>query len=354
MPYIGKRFYFGLAYLLTILILLAAYKNRPRDYTVKIAMLPQEELWTIEHSRKMMDKAITPEHPSIDDEDAMLQLIIHAWQWDKNAMIRYVDIQLDIHGDPILDDFIEKHSQLIVDKRGQKLKKPDILDLDYGQFIEKLADTHHPLAADIMAGRHLWSAGVTGFIHNPLTHENRTQLIHHLKNSIKGGFRSHSLLASAILFEHGFPYKDSSNRQIQTLLDSYPSLSENEFKESFSAYEIDALQGSLYAQIKLSEFYYYGFGIEKNIALAWAWSLIAQENYQAFKKLQNNTHYLKVCDETHLDSFNTVILQKKISLQITRQQIEKGQDLAKKLQPHLYQDDYRIWRKEFENVPPQA
>lgn len=356
MPYTGKRFYSGLACLLTILILVVTfyiYQYKHRNYTLKLAMLPQEELWTIEHSRKMMDKAITPEHPSIDDEQAMLQLIIHAWQWDKNAMIRYVDIQFEIHGDPILDDFIEKHCHLIVDKHGQQLKKPEILDLDYDHFIPLFADQHYPLAAKFATWLIFGKTGRTDTLHNPLTTTDRKKIIAYTRDAIKGGMRDHLYLASVFLFENGHLYRDSDFTQIHTLKDIIPSASQDELKASLDAYKISALHGSLYAQVKMSEFYYYGVGINQDIEQAWAWSLIASDNFIKFIKSNPHYYYKTNSPESTIDKFNKTSLQKEILENSTKQQIINGEALAKKLQPNCYQDDFRIWAAGIEDVTPQ-
>ena len=62
------------------------------DYVIAAALLPQDKLWTVEYSWKMVE-AITPEIPQIEDETELIELIRHAWLWDKNAMIQYARIQ---------------------------------------------------------------------------------------------------------------------------------------------------------------------------------------------------------------------------------------------------------------------
>ncbi|MCO4147838.1 hypothetical protein [Citrobacter freundii] len=57
------------------------------DYVIAAALLPQDKLWTVEYSWKMVE-AITPEIPQIEDETELIELIRHAWLWDKNAMIQ--------------------------------------------------------------------------------------------------------------------------------------------------------------------------------------------------------------------------------------------------------------------------
>jgi hypothetical protein len=80
----------------------------------------------------------------------------------------------------------------------------------------------YPLAAALVSGR-FHGCRRTGIIHNPLTPENREKLIHYTRYAIKGGFRYHLSLASAILFASGFDYKDSNHTQIHTLQDRIPT-----------------------------------------------------------------------------------------------------------------------------------
>ncbi|MBJ8731209.1 hypothetical protein I5372_08000 [Citrobacter freundii] len=47
------------------------------DYVIAAALLPQDKLWTVEYSWKMVE-AITPEIPQIEDETELIELIRHA------------------------------------------------------------------------------------------------------------------------------------------------------------------------------------------------------------------------------------------------------------------------------------
>lgn len=335
-----------------LLLALYCYKNRPRDFSVKLAMLPQEALWTVEYSREVAAKAITPEHPNIDDKDAMLALIRQAWQWDKNALIDYAMIQLELFGNPIVEDFIWENRHNIVDQHGRPLRRPDILDLHYRDLILKLADMEYPLAAALVSGRFQWDAGRTGIIHNPLTPENREKLIHYTRYAIKGGFRYHLSLASAILFASGFDYKDSNHTQIHTLQDRIPNLSPKELEDSYLAYKKCALQGSLYAQIKMAEFHYYGISVSQDITQAWAWSLIARDNFLNFIKIRNEDYYKYNSGQAHLNNYNKTVLQPLILSTATDEKIKLGESLAGRINPGFSDVDYRIWEEEMEDVPP--
>ena len=70
------------------------------DYVIAAALLPQDKLWTVEYSWKMVE-AITPEIPQIEDETELIELIRHAWLWDKNAMIQYARIQKEVGDDDV-------------------------------------------------------------------------------------------------------------------------------------------------------------------------------------------------------------------------------------------------------------
>lgn len=353
MRYSGKRFFSLLT--VVVLILLSAFYGYKKviqmNYLIKPAMLPQNELWTVEYSWLMVRRAITPEIPQIDDEEALLELIRHAWLWDKNAMIQYARIQVELRDDAILDDFIRKHAHRIADQDGQRLKRPDIFDRNYSELITELADMQYPLAADLVTGRLLWSAGKTGLIHNPLTPENRAQLIHYTRYAIQGGYHIHSELADAILFDTGFAYKDSNEEQINTLPDRIRSLPRSELEESFSAYKTSALHGSQYAQIRMSEFYLYGVGVEQSLETACAWSLVARDNFIAFSK--DGYHYFQEKDrKIMLDKYNNTVLSPLMRQHMTKAQIERSAILASQIKSGISETDYYLWASRMDAVPP--
>ncbi|MCV5365542.1 hypothetical protein OFB70_26470, partial [Escherichia coli] len=63
---------------------------------MKSTLLP-DELLTIEESVKIKSRA----YPGyIADKEALLRLVIHAWQWDKNAMVQYALILAEAKDQP--------------------------------------------------------------------------------------------------------------------------------------------------------------------------------------------------------------------------------------------------------------
>lgn len=320
-------------------------------YMIQPSTLPPNELWSIEYSWKMAE-SITPEIPQIDEESDFLQVIIHAWSWDKNAMIQYARIQQEVGSDDILDDFIEKNAYQIVGLNGRYLQRPDIFNMKYSDFIIRLADRQYPLAARLAANGLLWSAGKTGLIYNPLTPENRVKLIEYTRYAIQGGYHLHSYLADYILFYTGFSYKDSNGRQLNPLSDRIPTLSKQELEESFHAYTISSLHGSQYAQIRLSEFYRYGISVNKSIEMAYAWSLIAKDNFIYFNKELSKKHFQERYKENTLNEYNQINLMSQLPQHMTASQIEKSISLAAQLKQRIVNVDYYTWEATIDTVPP--
>lgn len=347
-----KRSYYLLPLMVVILLSAVFYgykKVIQTDYSIKPAMLPQDELWTVEHSWQMVE-SITPEIPQIDNEEELLELIRHAWQWDKNAMIQYARIQKLLFGDPILDDFISRQAHRLTGRDGQRLRRPDIFDMDYSEFINRLADMQYPLAADLVGGRLQWSAGKTGLIHNPLMSENRAQLIHYTRYAIQGGYRIHSFLADYILFDTGFAYRDSNDDQLNTLLDRIRDLSPKELEESVAAYKVSALHGSQYAQIRMSEFYLYGVGVQQDLEIACAWSLIARESFESQGRYSSLTYR---DNENVLNTYNSTVLFPLMQQHMTQKQREKSTQLASQIKRDITETDYYTWLAGMDAVPPK-
>jgi hypothetical protein len=88
--------------------------NSAHDGTIDMAfsitpsLLPKSELWTVKQSWIMQRKAITPETHIIESDENLINLIIHAWQGDKNAMIQYARIQFLVDDNVFLEDFYKK------------------------------------------------------------------------------------------------------------------------------------------------------------------------------------------------------------------------------------------------------
>ncbi|MDR2871372.1 MAG: hypothetical protein LBV45_02400, partial [Xanthomonadaceae bacterium] len=64
------------------------YSRIHMDDSIMVSHLSQQQLWCIEHAEEMLDKAFNTGIPHVRDEEALLLLIEHAWQWDKNAMVQ--------------------------------------------------------------------------------------------------------------------------------------------------------------------------------------------------------------------------------------------------------------------------
>lgn len=321
------------------------------DYVIAAALLPQDKLWTVEYSWKMVE-AITPEIPQIEDETELIELIRHAWLWDKNAMIQYARIQKEVGDDDVLDDYIWSNAHRLVSYDGLSLRRPDVFNMNYSEFITRLADLQYPLASRLAANGLLWSAGETNSTFNPLAQDVRKRLIRYTRYAIKGGYHIHSYLADCILFPSGFSYKDNNNKQLNSLENRIDNLTREELEDSFSAYKVSGIHGSQYAQIRLSEFYFYGVSVKRDIEMAYAWSMIANDSFIYFNKEGYKRHASERYKENILNEYNNVNLKNLIPLQMTKIEIERSVALASKIKETLVEDDYYSWEVQMDAVPP--
>lgn len=322
-------------------------------FSIKPSLLPRSELWTVKQSWIMQRKAITPETHIIESDENLINLIIHAWQGDKNAMIQYARIQFLVDDNVFLEDFYKKNAHRIVNRYGHRLKRPDVFNMDYSEFITTLAEMRYPLAARLATGRLKWTAGTTYTKFNPLTHENRNKLIRYMRYAIKGGYHEYSSLADYILFPSGFAFKNSYFSEVNSLSDRITNLSKEQLMESFSAYKMSALHGSQYAQIRISEFYLYGAGIEQNLEQAYAWSLVAQMNYRNYQQKYADQYRSESENEEIFDNFNKTIRVKLKEKGLSPEQKEKGLKIALQIKDNILEWNYYTWRSEHDPIMPE-
>lgn len=137
------------------------------DYVIQKSTLPQNELWQGFDSDKILDRAYNIGISQVKDERALLELVKHAYQWDKNAMIAYVRI-MDSEDD-------------IPPEKG--------LSLD--DFMRLLADQGYARSssyvADSMVGELLIKENSELYL--PMPESKLQKMIEYIHNSIRGDIK---------------------------------------------------------------------------------------------------------------------------------------------------------------------
>lgn len=338
------------------------------DYTRKVdignqikpSSLPQQQLWTIEQAKNVLKDAYYIGIPRVEDKAALLALVKQAWQWDKNAMIQYVEIlKSEMIYPPDEDEslgyFLRTYREQIVDNNGNLLNEPSILRLPYWDFMTALADAKYPYPANYMA--------VVGMLGNsgkdeqgnylPYTRDDANQMATYIRYSIAGGYRSYEFLADTLLFRTGFGNRDKEYKYLNHLQDHVTDLSPDELREAINAYQVCANHGSSYCMMRLSEAYFNGIGLEKNLEQAYIWAKLSHQGYTLFlaSTLTQDppSHWVQHMHKT-IDSYNENILSQ-ILQQISPVQLARAETIKQTIEDGLTWD-YEVWVREHDPVLP--
>jgi hypothetical protein len=327
--------------------------------TIRLSELPSDELWSIEYAEEMQEKAFNIGIPMVSDKEALLELIIQAWQWDKNAMIQYARILQNEDEIPpskgeSLDDFIIEYRQQIVDRQGRLLNEPQVLRLPYRLLMVKLAELKYPYPANYVAVVKMM--GESGYDEQgrliPYSSDMRKTMLDYIRYSIDGGYRNQSFLADTILWGTGYESTNPQYQALNRLADPLPGLTASELTEALAAYRVCASHGSSYCMMRLAEAYYHGIGVEKNIEYAYVWSELSRQAY---------IHYLEWLEEQTaiqfgqnnykvIDSYNSSIMEL-IEKEISVTQLEAATALISDIKSTLMWD-YETWGRRRDPVPP--
>ncbi|EIY9332246.1 TPA: SEL1-like repeat protein [Escherichia coli] len=253
---------------------------------MKSTLLP-DELLTIEESVKIKSRA----YPGyIADKEALLRLVIHAWQWDKNAMVQYALILAEAKDQPEdrgaedeINGFLHNHEDKIINCNGGKLTIPVLLTYSSDFIIKSLADSGHPLASNYMRGKLLPDIDSHSLEFLPLTEKKRQSSIFYTQNAISGGYKLDLLLNDYILFPSGVRYTDVNYSQLVKLTERVGYISENNLRSIIVKFEFNAFQGASYAMIRLCEIYFYGIGVKQSYETAYAWCMLANKSFNKYK-----------------------------------------------------------------------
>lgn len=350
----------SLAFLFLVLIIIFVFRSFMSNDPIEKSHLPQEQLWNIEYAEEMREKAFYTGIPAYLDKEALLELIKHAWQWDKNAMIQYaIILQSERETRPekgrSLNEFIAKYREEIVNDQGQILNEPPVLRAPFWNFMERLADLRYPEPAHNLVFREMGRKGVDDqddFL--PFSREETEKLIDYFKISIDGGYRNQSFFANLILFRTGFSSKDSNFNVYHKLIEHATDLSSEELEEALNAYEVCAKHGSSYCMTRLSEGYFYGIGLNKNLVYAYLWAELSNQGYANYiANLPDPDEYLDLFDQQrhhNLNIYNQEIFVE-IKNQMTEEQLDEATEMLKEIREEITWD-YDTWASGRDPVPP--
>lgn len=313
------------------------------DYNIPLAKLPQDQLFTYEKAQAIKKKAFYEGFPTILDEQAMLELTKHAYQWDKNAMIAYAQIVRDFRTRPsdndaiTLADFLKKYSYELVDEQGKPLQTPALFDLEYNDFLKVLASKGYVEAIKL----------IYEYMRN-----DRDEEIKYLRTIINGGYKFNVALANIILF-NGSGYIDTGYKQPIKLVDHIANISEEEIKQALENYRIAAIHGNQSSMMRLAESYYYGIVESQDYKIALAWAELSDETYKKmidnFKSKPSND-FNKISAQATNES--TLDLIDRIKKHLSSDEIEQANRIALKLRETIVTWNYKEWVKNT-NIPVQ-
>lgn len=321
------------------------------DYIIKLSTLPQNELWTIEQSEIILNKAFQIGIPRVKSEEALLELVKQAYQWDKNAMIQYAKILGNERGiepeyETSLVAFLKKYSDELVDKQGNPLEPPAIFDLSYNKFMQKLADKGYSEAMIHVLSRLSYSGSVKSgtLTFKTLEDNNRTLIIIYLRKLIKQGYKYNSLLANALLFSMANGFKDSNAMVINKLNEHLLNLSEEQKREAIGNYHVCAIHGNQYCMVRLAEAYYYGIGTQQDYKQALAWSQMANQAYQYFVGILSREQD-KTSERVQLtvNSYNQELINLIKEYLTTHEEVEQADKLVDQLRQSMATWDFDKW-----------
>jgi len=329
------------------------------DPEIQISSLPQDQLWSIEYAEEMQKKAFNIGIPSVLDKTALLELIKHAWQWDKNAMIQYARIvENESHIKPSagesLNDFIIQYRDKIVDSQGKLLNEPQVLRLPFWTFMELLADHKYPYPANRLAARMMGRGGYDeqgNLI--PYTSDSLGKMLRYIRYSINGGYRNQGFLATTLLWGTGYRSNNPQYEALNRMTEHLNNLAPSELTEAVNGYRPCANHGSSYCMTRLAEAYYYGIGVRKNLELSYVWASLSNQGYLQYLAqipMQTGKDLFEEHRNKTVDDFNANIL-KLIHEEMTQKQMDATADLKDELEEGIVWD-YDEWVKGRDPVPP--
>ncbi|MCO6524654.1 MAG: hypothetical protein J6562_06485 [Candidatus Schmidhempelia sp.] len=277
---------------------------RAEDFRIYPSSLPVDDLLRINEAEILFHRAYD-NHPNyaVKDVDALITLIQHAWQWDKNAMLYYDEIRNTAllydgtrakKGALSFSEFMQNYRNKLVDRYGNQLVEPTIFQHpDFqGYFYDKMAELGYPRFT------YGWgiAIGAGGYdndgLAKPTSDESLETSIYYLSHAIDNGYHDYETLIARILFQSGQHFKYDQRKdyqfpakeQINKLTDVRQNVTEEQLRLAIDNAEIMAQHSSLLGMLRVSEAYYYGVGRENDWVTSYAWALLMDLTYNELSK----------------------------------------------------------------------
>ncbi|WP_392561459.1 hypothetical protein RHO12_09955 [Orbus sturtevantii] len=335
--------------------------EKAMDYTIYPSSMPENALWRIEQAKQMNERAYTTVFDAIDDENTMIELVKHAWQWDKNAMMHYSSIKSrkDIRGDKpddmlYFDEFMQKYQSKFLDDNGNRLIEPSIFNQPnaWSYMRDSFAELKYPYASYRMAW--VWG-GVSGYdsdgIARPLEDKNIENSIKYLNYAMEGGYRKHEMLATWTLFAIQSNFKNEKRTEIIPLSEYRPLLPSECLIVAIDHYQIAAQHSSLFGILRVAEAYLYGIGREQSWVKAYAWSQLLDYAYQ--KLVQRNSPLdWKKYEGDIIIQYN-LPLSKRLARTLTDAQQLESKKIFGELKNTIISWDHEIWSEGIDDFYPK-
>ena len=340
------------------------------DYTIYPSSLPSNELLRVKEAEELYDLAFDGNtFFAVSSVNALIKLIQHAWQWDKNAMLYYDSIRSSAYlynsnykeeGMISFDEFMSKYRDKLVDRYGRQLEEPGIFK--HPDFWTYFYRQMFALGYPYFVNKKGLSTGRAGYDDNGLakntTDEDLEKSIDYLTIGINNGYHRYETLIGRMLFQSGENFKYNLFRQHPQLKDPLNKLSEyrknmtpERLKLAIDYAQIMAEHGSLLGMFRNSEAYFYGLGRERDEVKAYAWALIMDITYQEFVKTANNAELF----DQHADVVMQYQAELKARLEqiLTEKQKQASQHLLASIKETIVNLNYYKWRNQIDDFEPR-
>ncbi len=333
------------------------------DYTIYPSTIPENQLLRIEEAERLYRQAFDNEvFYAVVYPEALVKLIKHAWQWDKNAMPYYYDL-LNWHdvydendkeeGMMSFTEFMKKYRDQLVDNTGKPLVEPMVFknpDMDIYLW-DKFADLKYPK----FAYRKGWKFSPCGYDNNgerlPCSDEDLEESIKYLNYALNGGYHCYEDLTARMLFQQGHHYKDNEFKKINKLTEYRKSLTPEDLILAIDYTEIMAEHSSIIGILRVTEAYLYGLGREQDPLKAYAWSLLSDYAKQKIIEIGNNLAWYRP-QLPPVWEYNKEI-QTRLEQILTPVQKQAAQNELAELKTKIIVWDYNEWQEQIDDFHPK-
>lgn len=343
---------------------------RSEDFRIYPSPLPADELLRINEAQALFDRVYDASNSyAVKDVNALITLIQHAWQWDKNAMLYYDEIRntallYNAHnakeGELPFSEFMKHYRNQLVDLYGNQLVEPTIFQHpDFqGYFYDKMAELKYPRFT------YGWgmAIGAGGYDSNglakPTSDDNLEKSIYYLRDAIENGYHDYETLTARMLFQSGQHFKYDQTKdypfpakeQINKLTDIRQNINDQQIRSAIDYTELMAQHGSLLGMLRVSEAYYYGVGRETDWVTSYAWALLMDLTYYEMLKHQDTIDWDKKQAKV-LMAYQASMIDH-LEKELNSSQKQASLHMLSRLREMIVSWDYKAWLQQVDDFNP--